>query len=223
MRTKASSGTDHANMLGMWLVHRVFRRELEALASEASRPHDAPRRAALEDQLGLVLRVLHEHHTGEDTLMWPVVLQRSPQSAAVLAGLEADHERLDSLIRRAGDTSLPLTERAGTLTQLSRELDAHLDREEHDAFPLLERYVTADEFAALDKKLMKRCGKDLSALAGAAMWHATAEEQRRVFTELPRMMGVMWRLSWRRTYARRVARVYGNRADGKQLSQPAQR
>jgi hemerythrin-like domain-containing protein len=218
MTKNASAGTDGANMLGMQMVHRVFRREFAALAHEASRPHDPARRAALEDQLGFVLRVLHEHHCGEDTLMWPVVLQRAPEAAPVLSTLEAEHEELDPLIQRAGDTSLSLAGRAGTLRELSGKINAHLDREEHDAFPLLERYVTADEFSALDKKMMKACGNDLPALAGAAMWHATPEEQRRALTELPRILGIMWRLSWRRKYARRVRRTYGRQADGRPLS-----
>jgi hemerythrin-like domain-containing protein len=221
MTKNTSAGAGGANMLGMYLVHRVFRRELAALARQASRAHGPERRAALEDQLGFVLRVLHEHHCGEDTLMWPVVLERAPQAARVLRTLEAEHEELDPLIQRAVDTGLPLAARAETLRDLARKIDAHLDREERDAFPLLERHFTADEFTALDKILMKRCGKDLPVLAGAVMWHATPEEHRRVFTEFPRMLGIMWRLSWRRRYARRVARTYGQQADDRQLSPSA--
>lgn len=212
MLDKASSAAERPDMTAMRLLHQAFRREFAALAQEASRPHDAARRSALEDQLGLMLRILHHHHTGEDTLMWPVVRQRAPESSAVLAVMEADHEELDPLIQRAGDTSLPLAERAATLSQLSDLLAAHLDREEREAFPLLERAFTAAEYTALDKVLMKMAGRDLPMLAGAVMWHATPEERSRLLAATPRIVGIMWRLSWRRTYARRAARTYGDAA-----------
>jgi iron-sulfur cluster repair protein YtfE (RIC family) len=203
------SDTGRPNLIVMFLVHRVFREEFAALAREAAGVHDADRAQALEEQLGLVLRTLHEHHTGEDTLIWPLVLKRAPESKPVLDSMEAEHGELDPLITTAGDTSLSLKERADTLQRLSERLNAHLDREEREALPLLERHVPADEYAALDKIMTKRVGKDLPAFAGAVMWHATPEERDRLLSSVPRILGIMWRLSWRRQYARRVARTYG--------------
>ena len=37
-----------------------------------------------EDHLGLVLRTPRHHHTGEDELIWPLLRQRAPHTAAVL-------------------------------------------------------------------------------------------------------------------------------------------
>jgi hypothetical protein len=158
------------------LVHWMFREEFAALADAAARTQDPARGAALEDQLALMLRVLHEHHTGEDTLMWPLVRQRDPASAAVLDAMEAEHQELDPLIERAGAAGLPLAERAEPLSRLSERLNAHLDREEEEALPFVQRHMTADEFAALDKTMMKGLGDDLPAVGGAVMWHATPDE-----------------------------------------------
>jgi iron-sulfur cluster repair protein YtfE (RIC family) len=195
------------NLIIMLLVHRVFREEFAALARQAA--DGAPRAQALEEQLGLVLRAQHEQHTGEDTLLWPLLLKRAPESAPVLAEMEAEHDELDPLITAAGDTDRSLKDRADALRRLSERLDAHLDREEREALPLIERHVPADEYEALDKIMIKRLGKDLPMFAGAVMWHATPEEREQVLSSTPRILGVLWRLSWRRKYARRVARVYG--------------
>jgi hypothetical protein len=204
---KAGSGTP--NLVGMLLVHRAFRREFAALALAATQRPDAERTAALNDQLDLMLRMLHEHHTGEDTLLWPSVRRRSPGSAAVLDEMEAEHDELDPLIRRSGETAVPFTERAGALAALSERLGAHLDREERDALPLLERHVPGDEYAAIEKEILRTIGKDLPVFAGAVLSYTSADERRALFATMPRILQVMWLLSWRRKYARRHARVYG--------------
>ncbi|MBV9379042.1 MAG: hemerythrin domain-containing protein [Streptosporangiaceae bacterium] len=212
MAKKSAAGTDRANLLTMLLAHRTFRKEFAALAREAATPHDPARGAALDDQLGLILRGLHLHHTGEDTEIWPLLLRRAPQAAPVLDAMEAEHHELDPLIAQAGDTSLPLTERAGVLSELSKRLGAHLDREEREALPLIERHIPAAEWAAIEERIMKKLGKDLPDAAGLLMWYASPEERREFFAGIPAILQLMYRLSWRRRYARRVARTYGGAA-----------
>lgn len=209
MTKETAAGTGGANTDPMLSVHKMFRREFAALAREAPAEHDPARTAALEEQLRMVLRVLHLHHCGEDEDMWPLLRRRAPESAAVLDSMEADHEVLDPLIERAGDTSVPLAGRAPVLRELSQRLDAHLDREESEALPLIRRHISEAEFSEMDKQSIKACGKDLPALAGAVLWHATPDERTRLLDAVPAIFGIMWRLSWRRRYARRAVRTYG--------------
>jgi Hemerythrin HHE cation binding domain len=212
MAKKSTAGTDGANLLTMLLAHRTFRNEFAALAREAARPHDPARGTALDDQLGLMLRGLHLHHTGEDTEIWPLLLRRAPQAAPVLNAMEADHHELDPLIAPAGDTNVPLAERAGALSEMSKRLDAHLDREEREALPLIEQYITAAEWAAIEERIMKGLGKDLPDAAGLLMWYASPEERKEFLAGIPPVLKIMYRLWWRRRYARRVARTYGGAA-----------
>jgi hypothetical protein len=215
MVKNARSDADRPDLLLVLLVHRTFREEFAALAREAAEGAGREREPALEDQLGLMLRVLHEHHTGEDTMIWPLVRSRAPESAAVLDAMEAEHEELDPLIERAGDSRVPLSERADVLAALSERLAAHLDREEREALPLVERYLTAAEFTAIDKTQMKALGRDLPDLAGAVLWHATPRERELALALAPAILGIMWKLSWRRRYARRADRTYGRPAGGR--------
>jgi iron-sulfur cluster repair protein YtfE (RIC family) len=191
MAKKARPDVDRPDPLLMLLVHRTFREEFAALARETAGAGDGSRDAALEDQLGLMLRVLHEHHTGEDTMMWPLVRSRAPESAAVLDAMEAEHEELDPLIERAGDTRVPLAERADALAGLSERLTAHLDREEREALPLVERYLTGGEFTGIEEAQMKGLGRDLPALAGAVLWHATPRERELALALAPSILGIM--------------------------------
>jgi hypothetical protein len=126
--------------------------------------------------------------------------------------MEAEHHELDPLVAQAGDTSLPLPERAGVLSELSKRLGAHLDREEREALPLIERNITAAEWAAIEERIMRKLRKDLPDAAGLLMWYASPEERREFFAGIPPVLKIMYRLSWRRRYARRVARTYGGAA-----------
>src|SRR3954454_3057745 len=70
--------TDTREML---VVHSLFRRELR-LASGLVRggaPADTRRAGGISAHLQLVEDVLHHHHTSEDELLWPKLLDRVPE------------------------------------------------------------------------------------------------------------------------------------------------
>ena len=46
------------------------------------REGDTARAAVVDDNLDLLGRALHAHHTGEDGLLWPLLLQRVPDELA---------------------------------------------------------------------------------------------------------------------------------------------
>ena len=66
---------------GFLSMHQGFRAEFGRLAVACRAPRDAAHAALLEEQLVLVLDVLHLHHTHEDVHLWPYLLERSPGSA----------------------------------------------------------------------------------------------------------------------------------------------
>jgi hypothetical protein len=45
---------------------------------------------------------LHQHHTGEDELMWPLLLERAPANAVLILRVEEQHERIAELTKRSG-------------------------------------------------------------------------------------------------------------------------
>ena len=63
-------------MSGFLIAHAGMRQEFGLIARVAAGPLDPERAALAEDQLAMVLEVLHHHHTGEDDTIWPTLLAR---------------------------------------------------------------------------------------------------------------------------------------------------
>ncbi len=145
----------------MGVVHSFFRRELR-LAGGLVRGVDAgdTRRAAVvADHLELVERTLHHHHTTEDELLWPLLLDRVPDELAPIVHLmESQHEQVDSLLGLIAERRGPWQQTAdpqsgnelGALyDRLHTGLVEHLDAEESELLPLAARCVTKAEWDRL--------------------------------------------------------------------------
>ncbi len=126
------------------VVHDAFRRELAQIRQEMSAT------SAGTPTLGAQLRVncltfchgLHNHHTGEDIGMFPVLADRHPEAAPTLARLSAEHERIAALVedlRRVvtAEDADPAAARV-EVERLTAELEAHLTYEEEQLIPLLD-------------------------------------------------------------------------------------
>jgi hypothetical protein len=197
------------DLTGFLLAHAAMRQEFGLLAEVAAQPLDADRAALFEDQVEMVLYVLHHHHTAEDDTIWPALREREPAARAALDELEADHETLGPLINAAGDRRLPLAERAAILRDLHGRINAHLDREEAHAVPLIRTHITVAEWEALAKRAAKETGRRIPKVYG---WYASAVDEARVTEALqtvPPPIRVLFRLFWRPAYNRRARRLYG--------------
>ena len=85
------------------LFHTALRRDLaRTLDTLTATEHRSSRqRRALAEHLGLVLELLHHHHTGEDEGLWPLVRRRAPDLGAQLDMLEAEHAAVAGAIKSA--------------------------------------------------------------------------------------------------------------------------
>ncbi|MGN9763190.1 nitroreductase/quinone reductase family protein [Streptomyces sp. SD31] len=127
------------------VVHDAFRRELALIREEMSKSVEKG-----GSTLGAQLRVncltfcagLHNHHTGEDLGMFPVLAERHPEFAPALARLREEHERIAALVedlRRVVTAEHPDPAAARTeVERLTTELEAHLTYEEEQLIPVLE-------------------------------------------------------------------------------------
>jgi len=95
--TPAPTGADTDRMVA---VHTMFRRErrLAGAAVRAVATGDTRQTARTADHLTLQLELLH-HHTPEDQLMWPLLLERVPEKLAPVVHLiESQHEAIGVLM-----------------------------------------------------------------------------------------------------------------------------
>ena len=141
----------------MALVHRVFRRmfgEIPSLIGSVG-PGDVRRARSVGDHLELVILVLHHHHAAEDDLLWPKLCARAPAASKRIAHVAAQHGDIAALIddvhsARATWEREPHPESTARLvdavTVLGTAVGEHLDDEERDVVPLIEQYVSAEEW-----------------------------------------------------------------------------
>ena len=196
------------------MAHAGMRVEYGRLADACRRVRDEAHAELLESQIALVLHVLHHHHTVEDELVWPMLLERVPAARPALAALEAEHERIDPLLERARDTRIPLAERAETLQELHEALNAHLDAEERDAVPLLRRHLSPADWERVEERAAQ--GTSRRRLPLIYGWCASAVDSERralALSTVPLVAQWLFRLFWWPSYRRRYERLYGGSAE----------
>jgi hemerythrin-like domain-containing protein len=150
------------------LFHSALRRDLQrainALA-EASIPTPA-QRAARAEHVSLMLDLLHHHHTGEDTGLWPLVRRRAPDLGAELDAMEVEHAFVAGAIvatraaaRHYAATTDPSAAAGDRLRQALGELTAallpHLDHEETEVMPRVMRALSDRDWSALSRRELR--------------------------------------------------------------------
>jgi hypothetical protein len=204
------------------VFHTALRRDLErAIGSltPAARPTQA-QRAALAEHVNLVLDLLHHHHTGEDTGLWPLVRRRAPDLGSQLDMMEAEHASVAGAIvstraaaRQYAATSDPSA--SGRLreaiVELSGVLLPHLDHEETEVMPRVMRALTEKDWSTLSRGEIRNWGS--FALMGTGLvWMADgmAQTDREVFD---RQISVVFRWlvdkRYGAAYRRRTALAFG--------------
>ena len=217
--TTSATLTDVHDML---VAHRAFRREF-TLAPRIVRdvaPGDTARAALVADHVTRILDALHQHHSSEDELLWPKLLDRCPPDAALVQRMEAQHERVEhhterlrtALQRWRVEARPAVTEEvASTLDALRDALLEHLDEEEARILPLAARYVTQAEWNQLGQHGLGRMKKsELPLMFGMVLEEATPEESAELLSLVPAPVRLLTRfvfLPRYRRYVRTMRRV----------------
>jgi iron-sulfur cluster repair protein YtfE (RIC family) len=133
-----------------WLdKHMAFRRLLDDLRGEATaradgrmdpRTHDR----ALAQKGSMLLGGLQQHHTVEDHVYFPKMVEARPEIGRVFDLLDADHHALHGALEGLAETAngvlrgeRPIAELEGRLDGLGRFLDRHLTDEEEVVVPVI--------------------------------------------------------------------------------------
>lgn len=221
MATTHELGTGGMAAWQMPLIHRIFRgalREVQRRVPDV--PPSATERAhALTDHLTFTLDGLRHHHTTEDELVWPLLVQRVGPDAPLVARMEAQHHDIDDAVGRVRATAAAWSDRrdqgtAGALTEAIGELlgvlETHLDEEERDVVPLIDEHLSVAEWEDLGRRAFEKFEPRERPIAmGQLLEVATPDEARRMFADLPFAARVLWTVTGRRQYRRRMAAVRG--------------
>jgi hemerythrin-like domain-containing protein len=206
----------------MVVVHDLFRREFGAMPGlvRGVAPGDTERAAVVVEFLRELATGLHHHHTTEDELMWPLLLERCTADAALILRMEEQHERIAHLHDRTVEHAAafganPSSENgerlAQAVTALVAALDEHLREEEEHVLPLVERHLTVAEWEAIGERGRAGLSKDrLLVQLGFILLGRTAEERGAFLANLPLPARLAWRLLGRRRFTAEYRRIHGH-------------
>ncbi|MFI6182806.1 hemerythrin domain-containing protein [Nonomuraea sp. NPDC051191] len=209
------------NTQDMEIVHRVLRRESRLLVElvAAVAPGDTARAKVIAGHFRVYRLGLHNHHEGEDELLWPPLLSRVDLEADIVLRMQAQHERVAATLSRL-DAALPAWEAtagaderdtlAAALYEHRAVLLEHLDDEEATLLPLAAKHITQREWASLGDHLVNNTPKlTLLTLFGAVLEDANPAERALVLGGLPAPVRAIWHVIGRPRYARHIRRVRG--------------
>ncbi|MFI7585483.1 hemerythrin domain-containing protein [Spongisporangium articulatum] len=203
----------------MYVVHRVFRREFAALPTLIRRvgEGDTRRAAVVAEHLRLIVNGLHLHHTGEDEVLWPLLLQRAAPSRELVETMQAQHARVDEHSSAVEPLRQAWCRSASTVRgeQLARAVEhftealfEHLELEEREILPLVLRHITVAEWQSLaDHGRGEMPARQLPLMFGALLEETDDDERARMFANLP--LPVRWAMKGfgERQYRRYISRV----------------
>lgn len=201
----------------MPIIHRIFRRQFVELRDLVQEATDAFQIAAIADHLGFLLDGLHMHHTTEDDLIWPKLLDRAGLDAPLVERMEEQHQQIDvsvAEVRSATSvwrsdptpaTSSALADRIGDFLVV---LEGHLNEEEQVVVPLIDRYLTEAEWQEVGQRGFEKFTPAQRWIAtGQLVEVATPEEVAMMFGKLPPPVKMLWHLIGKRKYRRYITSV----------------
>lgn len=159
---QAASPEGPVDLTMMYVMHHAFRRDLAdfAAAVPVTPVEAADAWRALADRWELFSVPLHHHHHGEDTWLWPALLERvDGEERATLEAMEAEHAEIDPALAACADGFAQMVRRpdadtrsalAVRLVAVRESLGRHLHHEETDTLALLQRVMTQPEWEEID-------------------------------------------------------------------------
>jgi hemerythrin-like domain-containing protein len=216
----------------MGIVHSALRRDLIRVSMVLGTPQAAEpaRRAALAEHLLWMMDFLHDHHSGEDEGLYPLVKRRNPGSAELVERMDADHgaiaPAIDALTAAAkhhlADPTSPDSALRQAVDGLRTVLLPHLEREEREMMPVVSASITEREWRAWDQQFNLK-PKGLTALAEQGHWvldgldDESSEHVAHLVPPVPRF--ILLKLLGGR-YRRKRAKLWNGTRAGEVPSQP---
>ncbi|WP_328356224.1 hemerythrin domain-containing protein [Streptomyces sp. NBC_00445] len=191
----AKQNPQPADSRDMYAVHIMFRREFEALPAliRGVAAHDRARTQIVADHVALMVDFLHVHHRGEDDHCWPKLASRGPQDVAPIVELmQSQHKIVDAVLQdaerqtatwRASGTVGDRDALAATIDGLLSPLFEHLDTEEKNILPLIDRHLTADEWADVGNKSLVNVPRSKVPVLFGMLLQDASSEHRALFKE----------------------------------------
>lgn len=209
-----------ADSRDMIVIHDMFRREFNAIPDLVSEVADADRTqvAIVADHVEWMVTFLHTHHEGEDLLVWPRLIERSPtETEPLIFTMESQHhalaQALDHLAAKASDWRITAAARerdtlAGAATDLLALIAEHLDLEERKVLSLIDAYLTDKEWRQVGGSGLKKMNfSQLKVAFGTILHGATPAQVQVMRNTIPRPAWIIFSFLGPRSYAKHTQRL----------------
>jgi hemerythrin-like domain-containing protein len=215
-------GRPHFDGREMVMVHNMLRREFALLPGLVADvvAADHARAQMIGDHVEALISVVNHHHRSEDKHVWPVLVERSADSAhALTRAMEDQHELVDAqlhevcLALRAWRVTVTADARqdlVDALAKLIPPLKRHLTDEEARVVPLMERYITAAEFIEIVRRGAANADLNESALGfGMVMYEGDPDIVDRSIAAMPPDVRSTIRQQAAQAFAEHSRRIHG--------------
>jgi hypothetical protein len=171
---------------GMYMAHHAFRRDLArfAVAARQTPVEDVEVWRALAVRWEQFSGILHHHHTTEDDVLWPQLLEivdarGDAAGRATLEAMEAEHAVIDPMLAACavGFAAMAQAPDAATRDRLAADtatardtLSHHMGHEEREALPLVQELLSTEGWQRVEKAAGS--GKSLKDLMFLVPWVA---------------------------------------------------
>ncbi|MFC9083564.1 hemerythrin domain-containing protein [Streptomyces sp. NPDC057062] len=213
------SGADSRDMIG---AHISYRREFGALPRVVGdvAPGDTARATVVAAHVRLLIGQLHGHHASEDDGVWPRLHERCPAEVQpLIAVMEQQHDEVDKRLRKLEATTERWAADAGerhrdavvsAAADLLSPLYEHLDLEEEKVLPLIDTYLSQQEWEEVVRAGVAKVPRSkLLLIMGLTLYDADPEMQELMSMALPSLLWPIMSRLGRRAYAVHAKRVYG--------------
>ena len=218
----ATSGPPRGRFTIVFLIHEAFRRDIARLSSALrSSPLESTKARQLGTHWDFVRQQLHHHHRVEDESLWPLVrpkLGGQHDELAVLDAMEDQHRTLEPTCVAIDEGFVQLTPSpdASAGAALAQQLDAlgvslaaHLDAEETQCFPVIDKALSAEEFESFGKATAKAVGmRDSARFFPWIFDGADPVERQAVLSMPPPPVRILCRYVWEPRYERQVTPIW---------------
>jgi hypothetical protein len=182
----------------MFAAYTMFRREFGLMPGlvRAVTPGDKQRATLVADHIALVSGGLSQRRVGEDRHIWPRLRERCPEECGSLIDVMQDqHHAIHKCLRQVSKALQPWRDSAsaragGTLAdaidRLIPVITEHLVLQEERVVPLIVKYITDAEYAALAQEQAAHIPPDkLPAVFGMIMYDGDRAVSDMILAEMP--------------------------------------
>jgi hypothetical protein len=216
----ALHGPGLTDVRGMIMAHDAFRWSLLPAPSlvRGVAPGDVRRATVVASHVETILQVLEGHHTSEDELLWPRLLERVPEELAPVVHLmESQHAQIHDHLEqtaellprwRAGATAVERDRFAAAVEAHVEAHTEHMAAEERHVLPLAARSVSEAEWAELGERGLRKIPFGFLPTAFGIMRHVGDPEVVAAdLAKAPLPIRVWLRLAADRAFRRYAAKV----------------